>query len=88
MMVSFVLSFFPRDVLDEILNLIESVSEDFPSYSCIGNFASLPQLCPIHSRLVYDPTGTIFAILYSEVPYMFPAKYQPNRHNGSGKEVI
>ena len=32
-MVSFVLSFFPRDVLDEILNLIESVSEDFPSYS-------------------------------------------------------
>ena len=38
MMVSFVLSFFPRDVLDEILNLIESVSEDFPSYSfsCFG----------------------------------------------------
>ena len=35
MMVSFVLSFFPRDVSDEILNLIESVSEDFPSYSCI-----------------------------------------------------
>ena len=35
MMVSFVLSFFPRDVLDEILNLIESVSEDFPSYSCL-----------------------------------------------------
>ena len=35
MMVSFVLSFFPRDVLDEILNLIESVSGDFPSYSSI-----------------------------------------------------
>ena len=29
------LSFFPRDVLDEILNLIESVSEGFPSYSFI-----------------------------------------------------
>ena len=27
------LSFFPRGVLDEILNLIVSVSEDFPSYS-------------------------------------------------------
>ena len=26
------LSIFPRGVLDEILNLIESVSEDFPSY--------------------------------------------------------
>ena len=38
MMVSFVLSFFPRDVLDEILNLIESVSEDFPSYSCLLYF--------------------------------------------------
>ena len=37
MMVSFVLSFFPRDVLDEILNLIESVSEDFPSYFCISH---------------------------------------------------
>ena len=27
------LSFFPRGVLDEILNLIESVSEGFHSYS-------------------------------------------------------
>ena len=35
MMVSFVLSFFPRDVLDEILNLIGSVSEGFPSYSLV-----------------------------------------------------
>ena len=38
MMVSFVLSFFPRDVLDEILKLIESVSEDFPSYSFMFKF--------------------------------------------------
>ena len=31
------LSFFPRGVLDEILNLIESVSEGFPSssYQCL-----------------------------------------------------
>ena len=29
------LSFSPRDVLDEILNLIESVSEGFPSYSFV-----------------------------------------------------
>ena len=27
------LSLFPRGILDEILNLIESVSEGFPSYS-------------------------------------------------------
>ena len=30
------LSFFPRGVLDEILNLIGSVSEGFPSYSTIA----------------------------------------------------
>ena len=37
MMVSFfVLSFFPRGVLDEILNFIESVSEGFPSCSSNG----------------------------------------------------
>ena len=35
MMVSFVLSFFPRDILDEILDLIESVSEGFPTYFSI-----------------------------------------------------
>ena len=45
MMVSFVLSFFPRDVLDEILNLIESVSEDFPSYS---SFCSIAVVFLIH----------------------------------------
>ena len=28
------LSFFPRDVLDEIFNLIESGSEGFPTYFC------------------------------------------------------
>ena len=33
MMVSFVLSFFTRDVLDEILDLIKSVSEGIPTYS-------------------------------------------------------
>ena len=31
--VSFCVSFFPRHVLDEILNLIESVFEGFPTYS-------------------------------------------------------
>ena len=35
MMVSFLQSLFPRDVLDEILNLNESVSEAFPTYSSI-----------------------------------------------------
>ena len=39
------LSFFPRDVLDEILNLIESVSEGFPSCSIsVSNFIKLPSI--------------------------------------------
>ena len=33
-MASFVLSFFPLDVLDGIWDLIESVSEGFLTYSC------------------------------------------------------
>ena len=33
MMVSFCAFFFPRGVSDGIMNLIESVSEGFPSYS-------------------------------------------------------
>ena len=46
------------------------------------------QLYPTQSRLVYNPTWTILAILYSEVPHMLPAKYQPNLLGGSGEEVI
>ena len=44
------------------------------------------QFYPTHSRLVYDPTGTVLAILYGEVPHMLPAKYQPNPPGGSGEE--
>ena len=40
LMVSFVLSFFPLDVLDEIWDLIESVSEGFLTYSCYNFFSS------------------------------------------------
>ena len=46
------------------------------------------QLYPTQSRLVYDPTGMILAILYSEVPHMLPAKYKPSPPGGSGEEVI
>ena len=34
-MASFVLSFFPLDVLDGIWDLIQSVSEGFLTYSCM-----------------------------------------------------
>ena len=37
------LLFVPRDVLDEILNLTESVSEGFPTYS----FCLRPNVTPV-----------------------------------------
>ena len=55
----------------------------------MGNFASFfPNFYPTHSRLVYDPTGMILAILYSKVPHMLHAKNQPHWHSGSGEEVV
>ena len=45
MMVSFCAILVPQDVLDEILNLIESVSEGFPSYSYLRQCTDY-----IHSR--------------------------------------
>ena len=42
LMASFVLSFFPLDVLDEIWDLTESVSEGFLTYSLRNNFILIP----------------------------------------------
>ena len=44
LMASFVLSFFPLDVLDEIWDLIESVSEGFLTYSYVEAFLSTEAL--------------------------------------------
>ena len=46
------------------------------------------QLYPTQSRLIYDPTGTILAILYSKGPYILPAKYQPNPPSGSEQKLF
>ena len=48
-MASFVLSFFPLDVLDEIWDLIESVSKEFLTYSCL---VVLNQVCLNHGPRV------------------------------------
>ena len=75
MMVSFVLSFFPRDVLDEILNLIESVSEDFPSYSLLFDAPSSAERfrdgrtaycsCRYPNAYVVIPSGAIHRLVSS-----------------------
>ena len=50
LMASFVLSFFPLDVLDEIWDLIESVSEGFLTYSYV--YAG-----PIIHQKIWQPGG-------------------------------
>ena len=62
------LSFFPRGVLDEILNLIESVSEGFPSYSTIKDTTSGSQVNScfpyrlVDRKLVKAPPPPVFFI--------------------------
>ena len=57
------LCLFPRDVLDEILDLTESVSEGFPTYSLhfpIGNFPSLTSnISSASANGVYISTRTL-----------------------------
>ena len=57
-MASFVLSFFPLDVLDGIWDLIESVSEGLLTYSCdFGSFRTAPTDGLFH---YYILDGSIF----------------------------
>ena len=52
LMASFVLSFFPRDVLDEIWDLIKSVSEGFPTYFYNEKSLKKYKILPFY-KLVY-----------------------------------
>ena len=53
MMVSVCAVFFPRGVLDEILNFIESVSEGFPSYSSTDHFYCFSTTNPSHAKVFF-----------------------------------
>ena len=70
------LSFFPRGVLDEILNLIGSVSEDFPSSSFNSNSRYLDDLLNIDNNL-FD----------SMVNRIYPSELQLNKTNVSDAEA-
>ena len=69
----FVLSFFPRGVLDEILNLIESVSEGFPSYSSSAG-ASYNSILMIVAHgpiaLAVGAGGRLFGHFYSLLSFL------------------
>ena len=66
------LSFFPRGVLDEILNLIESVSKGFPSYSPCDHLLgkSLPLLVSV--VVSKFPVWCVPIIIYSARKYFTP----------------
>ena len=60
LMASFVLSFFPLDVSDEILDIIESVSEGFLTYSyIIGIFTQKLNNKLFEHNVVYIPFITL-----------------------------
>ena len=77
------LSFFPRGVLDEILNLIESVSEDFPSYSF--SFVRAAVACAILERTSgFEPSSETTAPRYLKLvtvpnfcPFTFISLWMP-----------
>ena len=65
LMASIVLSFFPLDVLDEIWDLIESVSEGFLTYSFILSILSSFLQTRVHLLRVGTPGGIhIFMCLF------------------------
>ena len=65
LMASFVLSFFPLDVLDEIWDLIESVSEGFLTYSSIDKQVLFQNVSSTRAGTqnisLYIPVGNISA---------------------------
>ena len=56
----FVLSLFPLDVLDEIWDLIESVSEGFLTYSC-GVIPPMSESCNSRPKYCEQPPSATVA---------------------------
>ena len=65
------LSFFPGGVLDEILNLIESVSEGFPSYFCTSELLCLCCVEILKNLPVDSLNALIISILRDCLPDYF-----------------
>ena len=74
LMASFVLSFFPLDALDEIWDLIESVSGGFLTYSCnlnenMASFYSIVKTS-VKNTFVFVSTGFYKYVLNKELYYL------------------
>ena len=67
---SFALSFFPLDVLDEIWDLNESVSEGFLTYSPYRCALVSFKLCSLQSSIISDNFTSFYLFLYLFI-YLF-----------------
>ena len=86
------LSFFPRGVLDENLNLIESVSEGFPSYSFMlslseDNHYDVIEAFNSTSRYLNDLLNIDNNFFDSMVNRTYPSELQLNKANMSDTEA-
>ena len=87
------LSLFPRDVLDEILDLTESVSKCFPTYS----FKRTPVHVTIFLNLgteitSYGCMAAMLILMFEQSPYMLVAQIEHlldmlSRHRPSYIEI-
>ena len=85
------LSFFPRGVLDEILNLIESVSEDFPSSFMLSlsddKQSEVIEALHSTSRYLDDLLNIDNNFFDSMVNHIYPSELQLNKANVSDNVV-
>ena len=69
------LSFFPKDALDEIWDLIETVSEGFPSYSCISELLCLCCVEMFKNLPIHSFNALIISILRDCLPNYFSISF-------------
>ena len=73
------LSFFPRDVLDEIWDLIGFVSEGFPTYFCISELLCLCCVEILKTLLVHSFNALIIPILRECLPIFLELRARVGR---------
>ena len=75
LMASFVLSFFPLDVLDEIWDLIEPVSEGFLTYSFINVYSNRTWRNGCHGYTLHCLRSILYIILHGLILSVVDRKY-------------
>ena len=89
-MASFVLSFFPLDVLDGIWDLIESVSEGFLTYSyrILTNFLFLPFVANDNKQGLPFIVSLIFTYQHVANTFLMTNQYQRRKYFICCKHIV